>query len=204
MMSSSSTTPSSVSPSITRIGCSDAIAARAAWRTMVVDRQRGTLERLAGPRLAHHPLQRQHVGLGHLGDEVLDVVVGGLGHDLVGRADLHDRAVAHDQDPVAELERLGEVVGDEDHRLAELAVQPDDLVLHVAPDQRVERGERLVEEQHLRVAGQRSGQADALLHAAGELVGVGLLVALAGPPARRSPAAFARRSFLPTPRTSRP
>ena len=56
-------------------------------------------------------------------------------------------------------------------------MQPDDLVLHVPADQRVERGERLVEEQQRRVAGQRPGEADALLHAAGELVGVGPLVA---------------------------
>ena len=68
-------------------------------------------------------------------------------------------------------------MGDEDHRLADLAVQPDDLVLHVPADQRVERRERLVEEEHLRVHRQRPGQADALLHAAGELVGVGVLVA---------------------------
>ena len=61
--------------------------------------------------------------------------------------------------------------------LPELAVQPDDLVLHVAADQRVEGRERLVEEQHVGVGGQGAGQADALLHAAGELVGVGVLVA---------------------------
>ena len=71
-----------------------------------------------------------------------------------------------------------QVVGDEHHRLAELLLEPDHLVLHVAPDQRVERRERLVEQQHLRVDGQRAGQADALLHAAGELVGVVVLVAL--------------------------
>ena len=75
------------------------------------------------------------------------------------------------------LSASDEVVGDEDHRLADLVVQPDDLVLHVAADQRVERGERLVEQQHVGVAGERPGQADALLHAAGELVGVGVLVA---------------------------
>jgi hypothetical protein len=67
-------------------------------------------------------------------------------------------------------------VGDEHHRLADLFVQPDDLVLHVPADQRVERGERLVEQEHVRVARQCPGQADSLLHPAGELVGVGLLV----------------------------
>ncbi len=49
----------------------------------------------------------------------------GARDDLVRRTDLDDLAVAHDQDPVAELQRLGEVVGDEDHRLADLVVQPE-------------------------------------------------------------------------------
>ena len=114
---------------------------------------------------------------GHLADEVADVVVGGRADQLVAGADLHQLAVAHDQDPVAEPERLGQVVGDEDHRLADLVVQPDHLVLHVPADQRVERRERLVEEQHVGVAGEGPGQPDPLLHAAGELVRVGVLVA---------------------------
>ena len=126
----------------------------------------------------HHPLQGQHVRLGHLAGEVADVLVGRCADHLVGRADLHDLAVAHDQDAVTELERLAEVVGDEDHRLAHLLVQADDLVLHVATDQRVERGERLVEHQDLGVGRERAGQTDPLLHAAGELVGVVVLVAL--------------------------
>ena len=56
--------------------------------------------------------------------------------------------------------------------LLQLALQPRDLVLHVAADQRVERGERLVEQQDLGVVGQGPGQTDPLLHAAAELVGV--------------------------------
>ena len=117
------------------------------------------------------------MGLGHVAGELADVVVGGGADHLVRRTDLDDLAVAHDEDPVAELERLGEVVGDEDAGLLQLVLEPDDLVLHVAADQRVEGRERLVEEQHPRVAGQRPRQPDALLHAAGELVGVGGLVA---------------------------
>jgi hypothetical protein len=62
-------------------------------------------------------------------------------------------------------------VRDEQHRLARLELQPADLVLHVAPDERVERAERLVVEHQLRVDGERAGEADALLHPARELVG---------------------------------
>ena len=75
---------------------------------------------------------------------------------------------------VAELQRLGEVVGDEDHRLADLVVEAEDLVLHVAADQRVEGAERLVEEHDLGVDGEGPGQADPLLHAARQLVRVAL------------------------------
>ncbi|MCY1302567.1 hypothetical protein D9M70_522300 [compost metagenome] len=42
------------------------------------------------------------------------------------------------------------------------------LVLQMRAGQRVERAERLVEQQHLRLHGKRAGDADALLHAAGD------------------------------------
>ena len=107
----------------------------------------------------------------HVADEVLDVLVGRRADELLRRAELDDRAVAHDRDPVAEAERLGQVVRDEDHRLARLDLEPADLVLHVAPDQRVEGAERLVVEHHGRVRREGARDADALLHAARELVG---------------------------------
>ncbi len=57
-------------------------------------------------------------------------------------------------------------------------MQADDLLLHVPPDQRVERAERLVEQQDLRVDGEGAGEADALALAAGELARAALLHAL--------------------------
>ena len=98
----------------------------------------------------------------------------------------------HHHDPVAEPERLRQVVRDEDHRLARLLLQADHLVLHVAPDERIERAERLVEEQHLRVERERASKADALLHAARELVRI---VLARSPRGRRDrPSARARAS----------
>ena len=85
--------------------------------------------------------------------------------------ELDDLAVAHDRDAVAEPQRLGQIVGDEDHRLPRLLLEPDHLVLHVAADERVERAERLVVEHHDGIADERPGHTDALLHAAGQLVG---------------------------------
>ena len=111
-------------------------------------------------------------------DEVGDIVVGRCPDDLLGAADLDDLAVTHDHDVIAELERLGEVVGDEHHGLADLVVEAQDLVLHVAPDERVERAERLVEEHDLGIHGEGPGQPDPLLHAARQLVGIAVGVAL--------------------------
>ena len=126
---------------------------------------------LARPGVAHDPAQREHVAARDVADEVRDVVVGRRADELLARAELDDLAVAHDRDPVAEPQRLGEVVGDEDHRLAGLLLKAHHLVLHVAADERVEGAERLVVEHHERVADEGARDADALLHAAGELVG---------------------------------
>ena len=53
--------------------------------------------------------------------------------------------------------------------LPSLRVDLHHRVLQVRAGQRVERAERLVEQQHLRLHRQRAGDADALLHAAGDL-----------------------------------
>ena len=86
----------------------------------------------------------------------------------------------------------------------ELLLQLEQLVLHVAADQRVERAERLVHQQQVGVGGERAGQADALLHAAGQLVGPGLLPAGESGQLQRLGGALARARRGGTPWTSRP
>ncbi len=54
--------------------------------------------------------------------------------------------------------------------LCSRALQVEQLVLEAVADQRVERRERLVHQQDVGVGGERAGEADPLLHAAGELV----------------------------------
>src|ERR1700760_4235242 len=76
------------------------------------------------------------------------------------------------RDVVADLDRFFHVVGDQDHGLVQLGLEPDQLVLQGVADDGVDRAERLVHEQHRRVRGQGPGHADALLLAAGQLVGV--------------------------------
>ena len=125
-------------------------------------------------RLAHDAARGEHMPPRNVPDEVSDVVVGRVGDDGFGRVDLHEPAVAHDRDLIAEPERLLEIVGDEHDGLAQLTLQSCDLVLHVTPDQRVEGGEGLVEQEDLGIVGERAREADALLHAARQLVGVAL------------------------------
>ena len=89
--------------------------------------------------------------------------------DLARRADLLDRAGVHDRDPVGDLHRLLLVVGDEHGRHALLVVQPPQPGAQLGADGRVERAERLVEQQHLRLDRERAGQRHPLALAAREL-----------------------------------
>ena len=63
-----------------------------------------------------------------------------------------------------------EVVRDEEIGQAELALQVAQQIEHLRLDRDVERGDRLVADDQLRVRRERAGDADALPLAAGELV----------------------------------
>ena len=94
-----------------------------------------------------------------------------------------------------------EVMGDEDHGLALLLPQLEQLVLQDQPRLRVERTERLVHEHDFGIVDQRADNIGALAHAAGELVRIAVLEAV-------EPDAVdeAQRAFAPlggrTPRSS--
>ena len=83
-------------------------------------------------------------------------------------------AAAHHRDPVGERQRLDLVVGDVDHRVLELLVQPLDLDAELGAELGVEVRQRLVEQEDVDVAHQRPADRDALALAAGE--GGGLAV----------------------------
>ena len=74
------------------------------------------------------------------------------------------------------------------------------LVAHGHARLLVERGERLVHQQHRRVLHQAARDRDALLHAAGQLVRIALAEAVAGRPGSAWPAARRRRSSRGVPR----
>ena len=119
------------------------------------------------------PHQRQPLQRPVGADEVLDELVRRRHQQLRrGRVLLDPAALAHHRDPVAHLDRLVDVVGDEEDGLADLRLQAEELVLQALAVDRVDRAEGLVHQHHQRVRGQRPGDADALLLAAGELGGV--------------------------------
>src|SRR5215510_9367913 len=80
----------------------------------------------------------------------------------------------HHNHPVGEVDRLRHVVRHVDHGLAGLAPDVGEQALHGVAGERIERRERLVHEQDGRVVGERARDRDSLLHAAREVVRVGL------------------------------
>ena len=89
---------------------------------------------------------------------------------VVRFAELDDLAEVHDRDVVADVAHHGKVVRDEDVREPELVLQVLEQVDDAGLDRHVERRDRLVEHQQLRVERQRPRDADALALTAGELV----------------------------------
>ena len=91
-----------------------------------------------------------------------------------GVALLDDLARVHDPDPVAQRPDDAEVVGDEQDRGVRLGLERSDEVEHARLDRGVQTGRRLVEDEELRVGGERDGDDDALLHPARQLVRIAL------------------------------
>ena len=79
-------------------------------------------------------------------------------------------AAEHD-DAIAEIDRLFEIVGDEDDGDLLFGRELQDLVLQALPRHGVERAERLVHQQELGLLRQAARDLHALLHAAGKLAG---------------------------------
>ena len=94
--------------------------------------------------------------------------------EILRRADLLHAAVVHEHDVVGDLHRLLLVVRDEHRRHVHLVVQTAQPVAQLLPHARVERAERLVEQQHLGLDGERARERHPLPLPAGELRGIAL------------------------------
>ena len=155
-------------PILVRLGPADHLG------RVLTDHGRGRLGQLD----VAHPAEGELLQRGAGTDEVLDELVGRSSEDDLGGVVLGDLgALLEDQDPVAQLDRLVDVVGDADDGLAEFLLNAQQLVLQPLPGDRVDGAERLVHQDHRRVRRQPAGDADALLLAAGELSWVAVAVA---------------------------
>ncbi|MHC2561173.1 hypothetical protein ACVIVD_003167 [Bradyrhizobium liaoningense] len=76
----------------------------------------------------------------------------------------------HDDDAAAEEDRFLDVVGHEQHRLLVALPDPEQHFLHQGAGLVVQCAEGLVEQEDLRIIGERTCDGRALLHAAGELL----------------------------------
>ena len=110
------------------------------------------------------------LGVGVGGDaleDVFEVLV--VGDDLLGRRIQENLAGVDDDDAIGLLASLGQVVRGEEERAAFRGLGVH-RVPECAPRQGVHAGRGLVEDQEVRVAGQREGESHALYLAAGQLV----------------------------------
>ena len=87
-----------------------------------------------------------------------------------GRRDFHHMAGVHDADAVGDLRQHAQIVGHVQHRHAEAGPEVDQQLDDLLLGRDVEAGRRLVEDHEVGLAGQRHGDADALLLAARKLV----------------------------------
>ena len=119
---------------------------------------------------------------------------------------LHDpsRPLRHHQHALGQVDGLVDVVGDHDDGLAGRLPQPQQLVLHGLARLRVERAERLVEQQDFRIVGERARDRDALLHAARQFARKAMLEALQADGADEAVTRSPRAASRGTPVISRP
>src|SRR5205807_3120936 len=87
-------------------------------------------------------------------------------HDVLRPPGLDDAPTLRDRYVAAELQRLFEIVADEDNRLLECLLERQKLVLELGADKRIEGREGLVHKEDRRFGGEGAGEADPLLHAA--------------------------------------
>ena len=140
---------------------------RAARVEAAAGRDARRVGRLAGEDLRRHPL-----ALGHDRQQRARVRMARVRQQLLGRPLLDDPAEVHDRDPVGDVPREPEVVGDDEDRDAGLAHQPEHQREDLAAHRGVEAGDRLVRHEQPRLEHHRAGDHHALALAAGHLVRV--------------------------------
>jgi len=75
----------------------------------------------------------------------------------------------HHADPIPEQNRLRDIMGDKNHRLARALPDCEQYLMHPASGQGIKRAERLVHEQNFRLDRECPRDLQSLTHAAGKL-----------------------------------
>ncbi len=133
-------------------------------------------------RIGHIALQHNRlaavpgVRLGHRGQQRLGVGMLGIREQRFGARVLHQHAHVHDCNAIADVLHHAQVVGDEQVGQAVLFLQVLQEVQNLGLHGHVEGGDRLVEDDQLRIQRQGPGDADALPLAAAEGVGIAVQV----------------------------
>ncbi len=90
--------------------------------------------------------------------------------DLLGRTHLLDHALAHHDDLVGHRQGLGLIMGHEHGRDTEFALNALEFDPHLLAQIGIERGQRLIQQQHIRTDHDGTRQRDALLLATRQLI----------------------------------
>jgi hypothetical protein len=106
----------------------------------------------------------------HIADEIGDEARIGIFVDLARRRNLRQRTLVHEADARGDRHRLFLVMGDDDEGGAGLFLDVHQLELRLLAQLGVECAERFVEQEQLRILGERTGERHALALAAGKLV----------------------------------
>jgi len=112
---------------------------------------------------------RDHPGRVGVFHELGHVLGARVDQDLFRTPDLHDPALFHDGDVVTDAHGLVQIVRDEQDGALQFPLDLLQLLLHVDLDQRIQRREGFVHQQHFGFRRQRPCKPDPLLHAAREL-----------------------------------
>ena len=183
----------------------------------VADRSAGC-DRACGDRVRRHPLSRRRASRSpalsmmsrisntrstNAGSRCISFGGRSGGGTSISRRIVPGRRREH-VDAIAEVDRLLDRMGDEEHRRLRFPPQVDEQLLHVQPRRRIERAERLVHQDDARRQDQRPRDRHALAHAAGQLARILRRVALdVEPDLARSTRAPARAARAPARRGTR-
>ncbi len=115
----------------------------------------------------------ERLALGLRGEQMPGIGMLRVLEQLGDRPGLDDLAVGHHADPIGDLAHDRQIVGDQQHRHPEAALQVLQQGQDLGLDGDVERRGRLVGDQQIRLIGERHRDHHALSLAAGQLMGVG-------------------------------